>query len=172
MMKKEKLIKQQKIVNEDYQKIKGLLIATIVVLVLIGGLFYINAKFVTKDLFQKDNTTTTEATYDKTLLTVNTMFKVNDKEYLVLAYDKNDQITKDTYNNLVLSYQADKVNLYSINLADQMNKKYYDLTKEQSLENNKINFNKATLLTIKDGKITSSITDMEKIIDKLSKKTN
>lgn len=172
MMKKEKLIKQQKIVNEDYQKIKGLLIATIVVLVLIGGLFYINAKFVTKDLFQKDNTTTTEATYDKTLLTVNTMYKVNDKEYLVLAYDKNDQITKDTYNNLVLSYQADKVNLYSINLADQMNKKYYDLTKEQSLENNKINFNKATLLTIKDGKITSSITDMEKIIDKLSKKTN
>lgn len=166
-MKKEKTIKQQTFENEDYRKIKSLLIMTIIVLAFIGLLFYFNGKFVTKDLFQKDNTKTTEATYDASLLVVDNIFSVSDKEYYVLVFDAKDELTGDIYKSLKASYTNESKKLYSIDLSNQMNNKYYNKDKELSLKN-EFNFNEAILLNIKDKKITASYTELNEIIEKLS----
>ena len=62
-----KEIKRNKQMNDDYKKFLAFIIVSVVVLGLLGVLYLLNGKYVTKDLFQDDSkTTTTEVSYDPT----------------------------------------------------------------------------------------------------------
>lgn len=163
-----KEIKKSKQWNDDSKKALSFLVVLAVVSVLIAGLFFLNAKFVSKDYFQEDVTTTTKAAeYDDTLLTVDTMLS-KDGEYYVLAYDSKDKYTSFVYSSLVSSYKNDKIKLYSIDLSLKMNSMYYDTKKDVVVKENEYNFNGATLITIKNKKIVKSITDRDEIVKVLS----
>lgn len=165
-MKKEKLIKQTNTMNEDYEKAVSFFVVLAIVLVFIGGLYFISVKFIDKNSASEEETT--EPTYDQSLLLVDNMLSVSDGEYYVLVYDKNDKTNADAYTSLVSSYKSDKINLYTIDLSRQMNKKYYDQSKNESFNKDSWNFIQPTLLTIKKGKITNTNTVMSDIIKKLS----
>ena len=138
---------------------------------LIGGLFLLNGKYVTKDLFQGDvTTTTTEVSYDSTLLTVSTLFDVKDSEYYVMLYDTSEE-TAFKYDNLVLGFKEVDIKLYSVDMSNAMNKKYYDINGKENVsptKSSEIMITRPTLLHIKKGKVVDYITDFQKQVKYLT----
>lgn len=166
-------IKRNSEFNDDYKKVITFIIVLIVIGICIGAIFFLNGKFVSKDMFQKTTTTTTkEVSYDPTLLTVSTLFTVKDSEYLVLLYDANNKTNGFLYNELVLGYVEDKVSLYSIDMSNAMNKKYYDTKGKENTtptKSSEVLITKPTLMHIKKGKVVDYITKRDDIISMLNK---
>lgn len=166
-------IKKAKFENEDYQKVKGFFIMLIIVLILIGILFFLNGKFVTKDRFQeKETTTTTDPSYDETVITIDKMFKIKKDEYMVLIYDSSDKETSVLYSNLILTYKGSKT-LYSVDLANKMNSKYHNPDKEENKNPTKpseVNILGPRLLVMANGKVTEYIDNDDAIVKKIMEK--
>lgn len=163
-------IKKRRNINDDYKVVIAFLVVLVIIAGLVALLFYFNGKFVSKDLFQKSSTTTTTAKYDETLLTIDSMFKVTDKEYYVLLFDSKEE-TSFLYSNLKTSYEDENVGLYMVDLGSKMNKKYYDPSGKENTSPKKASevlIVRPTLIKFKNGKITSYITEKEEIVKKLS----
>ena len=160
--------------SDDYKKFVNLIIVLVVMAVLFGGLFYFNGKFVSKDEFQgKTTTTTTEVSFDASLLTVDNMFKVSDKDYYVMVYESSDKLNGAFYGSLVTSYKGNE-KLYSIDLQSAMNKKYYNKDGKENTNPTKasdVSFTRPALIHIKNGKVVSFETNKTKIIEKLNEKS-
>lgn len=168
-----KPIKSNVSINEDYKTMRSFIIVVVIIAVLMLGLFYFNGKFVTKDHFQGSTTTTTkEATFDNTSLTISTMFDITDDEYYVLLYDKNDKSNASIYNGLVADFKDDKIKIYTVDMSSAMNKKYYNKDGKANTSPNKsedVMITEPTLIVFKKGKVNEYITGIEKIASKLSK---
>lgn len=170
-------LKKSKTINEDTVKIITFIIVLIVVLALLGGLFYLNGKYVTKDIDKTTTTTTTtEAVYDDTKLTVNTMFDVSKKDtYYVLAYDSTDELVGQYLYSNASTANIENIKVYTLDLNNAMNQKYYDSTKEPNTKPTKpseVSFKTNTLLVFKKGKVVEFITDQDAITKKLQNKTS
>ena len=164
-------IKKSKTINEDTVKIISFIIILIVVLALLGLLFFLNGKYVTKDKYQTSTTTTTtEATYDDTKLTVNTMFGVSKDTYYVLAYDSTQELEGEYLYSAASSASLKDIKVYTLDLNNAMNKNYYNKDKEANKKPTKasdVNFNTNTLIVFKKGKVAEYITKYEDILAKL-----
>ena len=162
-----KEIKKSKQVNEDYKRVVSLFIVLFIVCGLLFGLYLLNGKYVSKDLFQDDKTTTKEVSYDDTLLTVSNLFKVTDKEYYVMAYDASDELRGFLYSNLVVNFKEVDIPLYSIDLSNAMNKKYYNTKGEENTKPTKyeeVMFTRPTLVHVKNGKVFAYVTDLDEMV--------
>lgn len=168
-----KEIKRTKQMNEDYQKALAFIVVLAVIAGLVFLLFIFNGKFVSKDYFQETTTTTTtEVSYDSSLLTVSTLFSVSDEEYYVMFYDTEDDLTNFLYEGLVVSYNGD-ISLYSVDLNNVMNRKYYDKNGEANKAPTKssgVLVTGPTLMHIKKKKVVDYITDRDAIIKVLARK--
>lgn len=162
-------IKQGAFVNEDYKMVRTFIIILIIVLALVGLLFYFNGRIVTKDMLDK-TTTTTLATFDDTIILADNIFKQNDEKYMVLFYDSSDKTTEVLYGGLFNTYRG-TTSLYAVDLANKMNKAHYN--EKQEKENttpkdaSEVVVSGPTLITIKKGKVTSYIKDRESITEEL-----
>lgn len=167
-----KELKRVNYANQDYNKIITFIILVVILCACLGGLFYFNGKYVSKDEFQNETTTTTEVSFDSTTIIVDEMFKIADKEYYVLAYDKKDKTETTLYGGFSKSFDKENVELYVVDLSDKMNSKYYDKKTKTNVAPTKaseVMFSGSTLLTFKDGKVTSCLTDKDAIYNKLMK---
>ena len=166
-----KEIKRNQEINDDTKKIISFIIILIIVICLVFGLYYLNAKYVNKDKFQDPTTTTTtEAIYDETKTTVSTMFKIKDDNYYVLAYDPNEYGNGTSYRNMTLSYDKD-IKLYTLDYSNAMNNKYYNKDGKENTNPTsakEVMFTRPTLLVFKKGKVVEYITNKEDINNKLS----
>ena len=180
-MKKTQESKKQKItfetkplkntsVDHNNSAVVTFIIALIVIAVLVGGLYFVNAKYVTKDKYQDETTTTTtEPSYDATIILGDDALSQKDKEYMVLYYDKSDKIGA-SYASLASSYKGDTP-LYSVDLSNKMNANYYSKDGMNDKLPSSLNDLKVTspaLLTVKKGKITALTGDATEIYSKLS----
>lgn len=167
-------IKKQQYLNDDYKTMLGLLITLIVVGICVALLFFLNGKFVTKDHFQeKEEETTSEVEYDETIITVSDLFKIDKKEYMVLLYDEKDKTSSFLYSGLISGFEEDKTPLYSIELGNAMNRKYFDSKGKENRKPTKVDevlVTRPTLIVMKNGKVVEYITDTNKIVEKLAKK--
>lgn len=165
-------IKKNNYVNEDYKKVEAFIIILLVISIFIGLVYFLNGKYVTKDEFQNTTTTTTVPSYDDTITIVDKMFTIDKDEYMVLLYDKSERETSILYDGLVMSYSGN-LNLYSIDLSNQMNVKYYNPKGQENskpTKSSEVMITKPTLVTIKEGKVTAYITNPDEITKKLSEK--
>ena len=104
---------------------------------------------------------------------INIKIIIQHDTYYVLAYDKSDDINGSYYSNLSLTFNNENIKLYTLDLTNAMNKKYYNKDKAENITtNNKadINFTTHTLLIFKNGKISEAITNKDDITAKLSNK--
>lgn len=167
-----KEIKRNKQMNDDYKKFLAFIIVSVVVLGLLGVLYLLNGKYVTKDLFQDDSkTTTTEVSYDSTLLTVSQLFTVKDDEYYVMMYDASDEIKGFLYDNLVVNFKEVDIPLYSIDMSQAMNKKYYNVDGKENTKFTKYDelvVTRPTLVHIKKGKVVEYVTDLDRMVKLLT----
>lgn len=148
-------------VDHNNSAVVTFIIALIVIAVLVGGLYYVNAKFVTKDKYQGDDTTTTttkEPSYDDTIILADDALKQKEKEYMVLFFDKSKD-DSSYYSSLVSGYKGDS-KIYSVDLSSKMNEAYYakDGNVNEIMPENMEGFKTAkianpTLIKVKKGKI-------------------
>ena len=164
-------MKKQTYKNEDVKLFTSAVIIMIAMALLIGGLFYINGKYVTKDEFQPETTTTTtEPSFDNTIILADEAFNQKDKLYYVMFYDTKDVDYGRMYANLVNYYSGDAV-VYSVDLSSAMNKKYYNTKGEANTKPTKAEelvITGPTLIVFKKNKVDSYLTDKNEIIKKLS----
>lgn len=167
-----KEIKQQTFANEDYQKVRTFIILLIIVIVFLGGLYFINGKYVSKDEFQNEKTTTVSASYDKSVITVDKMFRMTEPNFMVLLYDTKTETQDMLYGSLVNSYTGEN-DLYSVDLSNKMNSKYYQKDGKENTKPTKkeeVVITKPTLIVFESGKVTNYITNQEEIIKMLKRK--
>lgn len=166
-----KEIKKESESTNNIKLLIGFIVLVAIISLLVYLLFYINAKYVTKDKYQDETTTTTTtAIYDNTKTTVSEMFKITDKHYYVFAYDPDDTVNGSYYRQLVNRYSGD-VNVYTLDYTISMNSKYYDpnSTENTSPKNaSEVMITKPAILEFKNGKVVNYITDKDTIIQTLS----
>ena len=117
------------------------------------------------NIFNKSNTKTTEI--DPKMVMVGTMFNKEDGEYLVLAYDMQD-------NNSVYAYLASNYygspNLYYLDLSSGFNSNFIGDKTIVSEDLSKLKFSSATLMLINKDKITKSYTTEDEIVNYFNSK--
>lgn len=163
-----KEIKKKNYVNDDYRMAVSFVVVLVIVLVFIGTLFFLNGKFVSKDILQDDKmtSTTTAPSYDDTVILVNRVLDVSSSKYYVMVYDFEDEIHEALYSSTVSSYKGEDIKLYSVNIGIALNKKYYNKDAEEKLivTNYKdFNFTRPVLLEINKNKVSKAITDAKEI---------
>lgn len=167
-------IKNSRAMNEDYKKALSFIVVLVVIIALLALLFYLNGRFVSKDIFQGDQTTTTtEPAYNEKNILIDNIFTIKDKEYMVMLYDTSDDVESITFSSAVNYYQSDDIKLYTADLANGMNKMYYNKDGKENTKPTKaseIVVTRPTLMVIKNGKVTNYITDSKEILKKLTPK--
>ena len=162
-----KELKQSRMSNEEYDKIKAFIFLIVIIGIFAGVLFFINGNLVTKDLKEDETTTTTtEVEYDETLLTADSVFNIKDKTYYVLFYDETDDDEKTYAEEFITKFKESKTPLYKVNLGDLMNKKYYDKNGTENIKptsKDDLLLTRTTLIKFKKNKVVSFITDKNEI---------
>lgn len=166
-------IKQNKMANEDYQKIRAFAIVLVIVLALVGLLFLFNGKVVTKDLDDNKTTTTTEPSYDESIILGDEIFNKGDKEYMVLFFDSNNKENGFLFSGLLNGYRGTK-KVYGVDKANKMNASHFKETSENENEKptkaSEVVVGGPRLLVIKDKKVSEYISDTNTIVEKLRAK--
>ena len=174
-MKKKEMLKEQKRLREernqkafdfnDKDDAKKVIYIALGVVVFIGLVFVIinlfNGTWVS---YKRQNE---EVAIDTNLLMCGTLFDKSEKEYLVLAYNINNE-EDVVYNALFESYTKD-LPLYYLDLESGFIKNCIGDKNNFVNDSTKIKFASQTLLHIKDGKIVKSYTTKEQIKDYLTK---
>lgn len=160
-------LKQSKLSNEEYDKVKGFIVLVVIIGIFVGLLFFLNGNFVTKDLKEDETTTTTtEAEYDSKLILASEFLSLSDKSYYVLFYDADNTNEKDFAEEFINKYNVSAVPLYKVELNDLMNKKYYDPNGTENTKpknSDELVITKTTLIKVNKKKVSSFITDKNEI---------
>ncbi len=160
-------LKQSKLSNEEYDKVKGFIVLVVIIGIFIGLLFFLNGNFVTKDLKEDETTTTTtEAEYDSKLILASEFLSLSDKSYYVLFYDADNTDEKAFAEEFINKYNVSAVPLYKVELNDLMNKKYYDPNGTENTKpknSDELVITKTTLIKVNKKKVSSFITDKNEI---------
>ncbi len=165
---KTETLKKEASSDEDFKKIIAFLVFIIIIGLCIGGLYFFNAKYVTKDSFQEESTTTTtEVSYNKNLINVSDIFGMDSKkDYNVLLYDKKDKMQNEFYQSVSSRTYGDTP-LYTVDLSLASNKAYYDPNGEENTKPTKveeIKITRPTLIKFKKGKVAGYFTSQEDIL--------
>ncbi|MBQ7239811.1 MAG: hypothetical protein IJS56_00035 [Bacilli bacterium] len=162
-----KELKQSKISNEEYDKVKGFVFLVIIIGIFVGILFLVNGNLVTKDLKEDETTTTTtEVEYDSSLLTADSVFNVKDKNYYVLFVDETIKDEKEFAEEFISKFKGEETPIYKVNLGDLINKKYYDKNGTENIKptsKDDLLLTRTTLIKFKKNKVVSFITDKNEI---------
>lgn len=160
---KQKIIKYK---NEDTNEIKKLLLILLGIIAIVFLLFFITSKYLLKDGFQKEQPSTKSVEIDYTSVDVGTMFNRPYEEYLVFAFNANDD--NNAYYHALISTYTGKVKLYSLDLSILKNKEYVKEEANKEAKNiSELAFGKLNLIHIKNGKIVEYLTDIKDIEKKL-----
>lgn len=164
-MKKAKQKKNTIVKTEMSSTLKTGIVIMICILLLMGILYLVTTKILDKDTKHK---TAIESyiQYDKIL--AGESFEQPEEEYLVVYYDSSDKYS--SLSSLISSYQsAEKgTRLYSVDLADGMNKKYMsDVVNTNSPSELRVMY--PTMLRFKNHSVIEVITSNTEISEYLSK---
>jgi len=162
-------IKSANIESEDENTVKKFIIITIVIAIIIGGL-YAFTELIKKEEEKVDEVKSGEIAYD--VVTVGTILNRPYDTYYVLIYNFDDT-NAVKYSSILTNYMRfsnndDYIKAYYCDLSNSLNSKYYNVHGDNSTNKNaktveEFNFGDLTLLQIKNGKIVKYIEDYETI---------
>ena len=170
MLKEQKRIKKErrdaeKLFNDDKEVYDVFKIALGVIGFILIAFVAINIFNGNWNLFNKKNRQETQI--DPKMVMVGTMFNKEDGEYLVLAYDMQD-------NNSVYAYLASNYygspNLYYLDLSSGFNSNFIGEKTIVSDDLSKLKFSSATLMLINKDKITKSYITEDEIVNYFNNK--
>ncbi len=156
-------------------EIKNGIIITVIVLLIIIGVYLITAVFMTGEIgnngSNKNNVSQAISDYTEysNMILASNTFKQKESEYMVMFILKDE--LKDDLESKINSYsQLDgKLKLYIVSMDDAVNKFVYNKEDNPSASNyDELKVSKNTLIIIKNGLIESYLNEKEEIIEKLS----
>ena len=161
-MVKNKKVKQSKIVSEDVERVRNLIILLLIVVLICVGLFFLTEKMIEKETKLNEKEQVTEIDYD--IATIGTMFNRNEKEYYVLLYSNNEDGSK--LNSVLDSYRSSDnyIKTYYIDLDLKVNSSVLgDSYNKKPNNSNEVKVKGATLYKINNGKVIDAYNGVESI---------
>lgn len=157
-------IKQKKVLNEDMNLVRNIIILLIIVIGISIGIYFLTDNMIKKE--NKSNDTKTEIKIDYDIATIGTMFNRVEDEYYVLIYSKESDgsnldsvlATYRSSDNYIKTYYVDldkKVNSYV--LGEELNQKPNN--------SNEVKVKEATLYKINNGKVVKYYGGVENIVN-------
>lgn len=175
-MEKEKNMKQKKVkyrTAEQDEMLKFLGVIAVVV-VCVALLYVLTRVFVTKDLFNKEETKTEETVQGSVNYSVASVGQILNRpydEYYVFVYDTTGDYATDM-NSLLTKYNSKekKLHAYKVDLSNYLNKEYYKPKEvnEKASAVADFKFGDITLIKVKNGKIDKYLTDYSKMQTELA----
>lgn len=166
MVKRDKKVKQSKLVSDDVVKVRNLLILLVAVVIICVGVFFLTEKLIERD--NKNIETNNEVEIDYDIASIGTMFNRVEDEYFVLLYSKEDD--GKNLDSVLDSYRSSDnyIKTYYVDLDLKINsiakgEKFVS----QPKNSNEVSVVEASLFKIKDGNVVESYTGLEKIKDVL-----
>lgn len=165
MVKKNNKIKQGNTVSEDVAQVRTLIIIFIIVLLVSVGIYFLTDVMIKKESLSSNEIKEVEIDYD--IATIGTMFNRIENEYYVLLYSNEEDGSK--LNRVLDSYRSsdDYIKTYYVDLDKKINSiAIGDKLVEEPNNSNEVKVTGPTLYKVKEGKITSCISGVDKIINK------
>ena len=158
---KPKLIKD---VNEDTDQVKKFILLLFGIAIISGLLYFLTAKYLIKDEFQKSSTDDVEEvmTYDN--VNVGNVFNRPYDKYYVFAFDR-EAIRASYYQNLFGNFSGGDTKIYSLDLSKGINAKYAsDESNKSATKPSELKIKSPTLMLIEKGKITEYYDTEDEIV--------
>ena len=157
------------------QEVKSAIVTVICVGLIIAVVYLSTAYFLTGEIGNKSKVTkkTTESysglslNYENMII-AGKVFDMKESSYMVIFFSQ-DKIN-DELKSTLSSYDSleKETKLYKVNIDEAINKYVKsDEQNDSATNSSELKINKTTLITIKNGKITSYITDNDTIINTL-----
>lgn len=156
-MKKDYLNKKKGLPSE----VKKTIIIIVVAVVLLVGMYFLTTVILNKDSDDNSKITENAIQYDEIL--AGESFNQSEDEYYVIYYDSSNEYS--VISSLISSYQLNNsdTKLYSVDLADGMNKKYVTDGNIVTDNASSLRVKDTTLLKFNNGEVSEVITDTNEI---------
>lgn len=156
-MKKDYLNKKKGLPSE----VKKTIIIIVVAVVLLVGMYFLTTVILNKDSDDNSKITEDAIQYDEIL--AGESFNQSEDEYYVIYYDSSNEYS--VISSLISSYQLNNsdTKLYSVDLADGMNKKYVTDGNIVTDNASSLRVKDTTLLKFNNGEVSEVITDTNEI---------
>ena len=156
-MKKDYLNKKNGLPSE----VKKTIIIIVVAVVLLVGMYFLTTVILNKDSDDNSKITENAIQYDEIL--AGESFNQSEDEYYVIYYDSSNEYS--VISSLISSYQLNSsdTKLYSVDLADGMNKKYVTDGNIVTDNASSLRVKDTTLLKFNNGEVSEVITDINEI---------
>lgn len=147
-------------------EIKRVIIISVVILIVLVGIYFLTEVILNKEDDDSDKVTENAIQYEE-ILAGESFNQIEDK-YYVIYYDSTDDYS--SISSLISSYQMNdnEVKLYSVDLSNGMNKAYITDGNVVTTNANSLRVKANTLLEFTNKKVTDVITDNDEIIDILN----
>lgn len=150
-----------KYINEDTNQIKKFIFILVGVALIALLLYFVTAKFLVKDKFQKEVETKEETNITYDTLSIGNVFNRPYETYYIMAFDSTS-LQANYYDALINNYTKDKI--YFLDLSLEVNKKYVKETSNpEASKPSELALKEPTLILIKDGKISKYFDDIASI---------
>ena len=156
-MKKDYLNKKNGLPSE----VKKTIIIIVVAVVLLVGMYFLTTVILNKDSDDNSKITENAIQYDEIL--AGESFNQSEDEYYVIYYDSSNEYS--VISSLISSYQLNSsdTKLYSVDLADGMNKKYVTDGNIVTDNASSLRVKDTTLLKFNNGEVSEVITNTNEI---------
>ena len=147
-------------------EIKRVIIISVVILIVLVGIYFLTEVILNKEDDDSDKVTENAIQYEEIL--AGESFNQSEDKYYVIYYDSTDDYS--SISSLISSYQMNdnEVKLYSVDLSNGMNKSYVTDGNVVTTNANSLKVKANTLLEFTNKKVTDVITDNDEIIDILN----
>ena len=147
-------------------EIKRVIIISVVILMVLVGIYFLTEVILNKEDDDSDKVTENAIQYEEIL--AGESFNQSEDKYYVIYYDSTDDYS--SISSLISSYQMNdnEVKLYSVDLSNGMNKSYVTDGNVVTTNASSLRVKANTLLEFTSKKVTDVITDNDEIIDILN----
>ena len=147
-------------------EIKRVIIISLVILIVLVGIYFLTEVILNKEDDDSDKVTENAIQYEEIL--AGESFNQSEDKYYVIYYDSTDDYS--SISSLISSYQMNdnELKLYSVDLSNGMNKSYVTDGNVVTTNANSLRVKANTLLEFTNKKVTDVITDNDEIIDILN----
>ena len=157
-------IKQKKVLNEDMNLVRNIIILLIIVVGISLGIYFLTDNMIKKENKSIDTKTETKIDYD--IATIGTMFNRIEDEYYVILYSKENDGSE--LDSVVATYRSSDnyIKTYFIDLDKKINNSVLgDSLVEKPNNSSEVKVKGATLYKINNGKVVKCYSGVDNIVN-------
>lgn len=164
MVNKNNKLKQKKVLNEDMNLVKNIIILLIIVIGISLGIYFLTDNMIKKENTNTDTKTETKIDYD--IATIGTMFNRIEEEYYVIIYSKEND--GNDLDSVLTKYRSSDnyIKTYYIDLDKKVNNSVLgDELNQKPSNSNEVKVKEATLYKINNGKVIKCYSGVDNIVN-------